>query len=364
MKLKFQNQYFSDAWIILFGHIVLTLIQVLVILGFLGHLSVRLGLQPIELLDRGEAQMWHILAYMSYVPDIRTWTAILLFMCIFVLLNIFASFCYYFLLGCRSPDLKITYVFFQYLLILNILATFEDAFGEKSSRCFPRFVLNLLICSVAFVFSLYFATQGGRYAHELVGGYLRYVTLWIILFFEMLAVGWFYCRYYSTLMKATLLSAPKEGAHRLGKDLHTMLRRACCWCVGHFILYFVYLLPAIPVATATLNLINYDYSTYSSGVHEWKYSEVLGWTIALIPLLPIPLFMQFRICRTCIKGPGVTKWQKLKNAISSPLPYEVIKMSSPPAIRGYSSDTPGYVLLPQAPLAEPEVFSEVRFEHY
>lgn len=39
----------------------------------------------------GEAQMWHILAYMSYIPDTRIWTGIILFMCIFVLLNIFVS---------------------------------------------------------------------------------------------------------------------------------------------------------------------------------------------------------------------------------------------------------------------------------
>ncbi|VDK70829.1 unnamed protein product [Litomosoides sigmodontis] len=304
---KRTNNLVGDAWVILFGHAVLTLTQVLVILGFLGHLSVRLGLQPIELLDRGESQMWHILAYMSYIPDIRTWTAILLFMCIFVLLNIFANAC-----------------------------------GEKSSRCFPRFVLVFFICCDVFGIGFYFATQGGRYAYELVGGYLRYVTLWIILFFEIIAVGWFYC------------------AHRLGNDLHTMLRRTCCWCLGHFILYFIYLLPVIPAAIAALNLIDYDYSTYSSGIHEWKYSEVLGWTIALVPLLPIPLFMQFRICRTCVKGPGVTKWQKLKNAISSPLPYEVIRTSASSVMRRYSSDTPGYVLLPQAPLAQPEVFNENR----
>ncbi|KAM3722332.1 Sodium- and chloride-dependent GABA transporter ine [Dirofilaria immitis] len=315
---KRTNNLVGDALIIILGHVVLTLIQVLTVIGFLGHLSFRLGLHPIELLDRAEAQMWHILAYMSYVPDIRTWTAILLFMCIFVLLNIF------------------------YLLTLNILATFEDALGEKSSRCFPRFLLDLFICCITFAIGIYFATQGGRYAYELVGGYLRYVTLWIILFFEMLAVGWFYC------------------AHRLGRDLHSMLQHACCWCLGHFILFFIYILPIIPIAIVTLNLIDYDYSTYSSGIHEWKYSEVLGWAIALVPLVPIPLFMQFRICRTCMKGPGVTKWQKLKNAISSPLTYEVIKKSSSLPMRRYSSDTPGYVLLPQAPLAEPEIFSENR----
>ncbi|PIO58190.1 hypothetical protein TELCIR_20380, partial [Teladorsagia circumcincta] len=37
-----------------------------------------------------------------------------------------------------------------------------------------------------------------------------------------------------------------KGAHRLGMDLHVMLRNACCWCFGHFILFFTYLLPIIP----------------------------------------------------------------------------------------------------------------------
>uniref|UniRef100_A0A1I7W374 Transporter n=1 Tax=Loa loa TaxID=7209 RepID=A0A1I7W374_LOALO len=320
---KRTNNLVGDAWLILFGHVVLTLIQVLVILGFLGHLSVRLGLQPFELLDRAkflqEKRKCGISLHICHMYRIHEHG--LQFFC----LCAFSSYS----------------IFLQYLLTLNILATLEDAFGEKSSRCFPRFLLDLLICCTAFIASFYFATQGGRYAYELVGGYLKYVTLWIILFFEMLAVGWFYC------------------AHRLGKDLHTMLRRACCWCLGHFILYFIYLLPAVPVAIAMLNLINYDYSVYSSGIHEWKYSEALGWAIALIPLLPIPLFMQFRICRTCMKGPGVTKWQKLKNAISSPLHYEIIKTSPSSAMRRYSNDAPGYILLPQAPLAEPEVFNEV-----
>lgn len=313
---KGTNNLVGDAWIILFGHTVLTLIQVLTVVGLIGHISIRLGLQPMELLDQGEAQMWHILAYMSYIPDTRTWTAILLLMCIFVLLNVF------------------------YLLTLNVLATFEDAFVEKSSRCFRRFLLDFLICSLAYASSLYFATQAGSYAYELVGGYMRYFTLWIILFFEMLAIGWFYC------------------AHRLGKDLHAMVQPACCWCLGHSILFIVYLLPAVPIVIAAMNLIDYDYSTYSSGIHEWQYSEKLGWAVALVPLLPIPLFMQFRICKICIKGPGVTKWQRLRNALSSPLPFEVKTSTS--AVRRYSNDAPGYVLLPQgAPLAEPEVFNEV-----
>ncbi|VDN51754.1 unnamed protein product [Dracunculus medinensis] len=314
---KRSNNLVGDCLLITFGHLILTFMQVMTIIGLVGHISARTGLHPIHLLDRGETQMWHILAYMSYLSDTRIWTSIVLFMSIFVLLNIF------------------------YLLSLNILASFEDACGERWSKCFPRFFLSFIVCSLGFACGLYFATQGGFYAYELAGGFWKYVTLWTILFFELLAVGWFYC------------------AHRLGKDLHIMLSNACSWCFGHFLLFFIYLLPAVPAFIAAVNLLNYDYSLYTSGVHEWKYSEMVGWIIALIPLLPIPLFMQYTICKTCLKGPGVTKWQRFKNALASPVHYDVVKTSSPIKTPRFTNNAPGYILLPQAPLAEPEIYNEV-----
>lgn len=314
---KRSNNLVGDTFVVLFGHVLLTFMQVLTVIGFVGHISVRLGLRPIELLDKGEAQMWHLLTYMTYVQETRIWSGILLFMCIFVLLNVF------------------------YLLSLNVLSALEDAFGEKWSRCFPRFCLALSVCLFCSLLGLYFTTQGGYYAYELAAGYLKYVTLWTILFFELLAVAWFYC------------------AHKLGNDLRTMLSRACFWCFGHFLLLFTYILPAVPAGIAVLNLKAYDFSTYSPGVQAWKYSELIGWIVALSPLVPIPLFIQFTICRFCIKGPGVTRWQRFKNAVSSPLHYDVVKASSANAPR-YTSSAPGYVLLPQAPLAEPETYNDGR----
>lgn len=47
----------------------------------------------------------------------------------------------------------------QYLLSLSVLATLEDALGDRWSRCFPRFILALFVCSLTFAISLYFATQ-------------------------------------------------------------------------------------------------------------------------------------------------------------------------------------------------------------
>jgi len=291
----------------------------LTVIGFVGFLATKTHLQPLDLLDKGEPQMWHILAYLSYLPSTKLLSGVVLFLCIFVLLNVF------------------------YLLSLTVLATLEDAFGEKWSRCFPRFILALFVCCLGCAMGLIFVTEAGKYAYELASGYLKYVTLWTILTFELMAISYFYC------------------AHQLGRDLREMLVKTCCWCCGHFLLFFTYLLPVIPIAIAAINLYEYDYDIYSSGIHSWRWSELVGWAIALVPLLPIPLGMLFAICWTCAKGPGITKGQRFKNAFRSPLrnadllkPAPIYATTHQPPPR-YSAAAPGYVLLPQAaPLAEPE----------
>uniref|UniRef100_W6NAX8 C. briggsae CBR-SNF-1 protein n=1 Tax=Haemonchus contortus TaxID=6289 RepID=W6NAX8_HAECO len=255
------------------------MMQVITVVGLVGFVVSKTGLAPFDVMDKGEAQMWHILTYFSYLPNVKLWSGLLLFASICILLNIF------------------------YLLSLSVLATLEDALGDRWSRCFPRFVLALFVCCLCFSISLYFATQAGRHAYELVTGYLKYITIFVILTFELFATAWFYC------------------AHRLGMDLHVMLRNACCWCFGHFVLLFTYLLPVIPAAVALLNLHDYDFSTFSPAIHSWPYSEWLGAAVALGPLLPIPLVLFFTIlCACCCRGKqGYTRGQRLRNVFASNL---------------------------------------------
>ena len=95
-------------------------------------------------------------------------------------------------------------------------------------------------------FSLTF--QAGKHAYELATSFARYITLDVILAFEIFAIAWIYCnllRY--QLQYLHILFAYKKGAHSLGKDLKTMLDSTCFWCFGHFLLFFNYLLPAIPI---------------------------------------------------------------------------------------------------------------------
>ncbi|KAK0428225.1 hypothetical protein QR680_010685 [Steinernema hermaphroditum] len=330
---KRSNNLVGDSFIITIMHLALSALQLLTILSFVGFISHRTGLNPMQLMDKGESQMWHFLAYMSYLPDFKAWSGITLFMCSLIILNIF------------------------YMLAMNVLSSLEDAFGERWSRCVPRFFLAFFICAFCFGTSVYFATQAGKHAYQLVSGYLKYITLWTILAFELIAVSWFYC------------------AHSLGKDLRSMLSGGCCWCLGHFLLFITYLLPVVPIAIAVLNVMGYTFDAYSEEIHEWEFSEYVGLAIAVVPLLPIPLVAQFTLCRACCcKRTHRSKCSRFRHAFASPLRYEIEKgmfhsttasgngkgAMSPPR---YTSTAPGYVLLPQspqAPLAEPEQYNDLR----
>jgi SNF family Na+-dependent transporter len=325
---KRSNNLVSDSFGLLIIHCFFTAIQLATVFSFVGFLSLRTGLEPSELLDRGETQMWHFLTYLSYISHIKIYSAFVLVMAILILLNIF------FLLG------------------LNVLASFEDALGVSWSRCFPRFTLAFLVSALGFLFGFYFTTQAGKYAYELSTGYLKYLTLWTILTCELIAVAWFYC------------------AHYLGKDLKTMLKSKCCWCLGHFLLFFTYLITFIPIAIAILNVMAYSYEAYSEPIRKFEYSELIGAAIALIPLLPIPLFALFALCTSC-RVTTMSKWQRFKIAFKSPMKYDIIQEDESGILIStntqqrqitprYSSAAPGYVLLPQnsAPLAEPETFNE------
>lgn len=83
--------YFRDSVLLLMVHCMLTVLEVAAVFGFVGFISNRTGIAPLQLLDKGENQMWHFLSYLSYISNTKLFSGIALFMCIFVLLNIFVS---------------------------------------------------------------------------------------------------------------------------------------------------------------------------------------------------------------------------------------------------------------------------------
>ncbi|CAJ0578285.1 unnamed protein product, partial [Mesorhabditis spiculigera] len=322
---KRTNNLVGDSFVIVFAHCVFTIMQVATVIGLVGYVSARTGLPPSELMAKGEQQLYYILAYFSHLPHYVLWSGIFLFSSIVVLYNIFA------------------------LLSLSILSTLEDALGERG---FSEMNLDKVKLANHDLF------PAGRHAYELAVGSLRYITVWVILASELFAVAWIYC------------------SHRLGNDLHYIISPACCWCFGHFLLFFTYLLPAVPIGIAVLNARHYDFSAYSPAVHAWPWSEWVGAAVALIPLLPIALFaIAALLGALCYSTLDESKRARLSKTVS----HRVRRFSSEHSAAmqaasharfadapGYRDvpmgfrDAPGYRLLPQAPLAEPEPFNEAR----
>ncbi|KAI6208233.1 Sodium-and chloride-dependent GABA transporter ine [Aphelenchoides besseyi] len=330
---KRSSNLVRDSFVIVFGHAVLTVLQLAVVFAIVGFVSWKTDLQPLEILGSGENQLYQLLTYLSYIPSVKLFTGILLFALAFIVLNI------------------------VYLLALNVLATIEDAAGSFASKCCPRFTISFFLCVFACASGIFFTTQAGRFAYELAAGFLKYATLWVVLAFEILAVTWFYC------------------AHSLGKDLKSMLKNKCCWCFGHSILLVTYLLIVIPIGIAVLNLMEYNFGSYSEQVRNWPWSEYVGWAIAVVPLLPIVMFLLYSICYNLSEDSDISRAQKFRYAFRSPMRYEIMKnsttlpegnSSTQPRISTdvsprFNTSAPGYTLLPQneAPLAEPENYNDV-----
>lgn len=214
---KRSNNLVGDSLLILLGHALLSFLQLLTVVGFVGFVAVKTGLKPVELLDkgkkeggreagRGDADVAHprlpVLraphSALDGPPPLRP------------RLHSPQRLCELFFQKRFLFHLQEGQAFFQYLLALSVLATLEDALGERWSRCFPRFVLAVFTAALTFSLSLYFSTQAGRHAYELASGFLKYITLWAILTFQLLVAGWFYCEICSSLWKS--LQAPTAWA--------------------------------------------------------------------------------------------------------------------------------------------------------
>ncbi|KRX96685.1 Sodium- and chloride-dependent GABA transporter ine [Trichinella pseudospiralis] len=183
-----------------------------------------------------------------------------------------------------------------YILMLNVQTSIEDAIGDSASKFFPRFGISFATCCIGFVASLGYASQAGFYASQLMMKFIDLLCPWTLLAFELFA----------------------------------------------FII--------------VIKMWNYNFRDILKDNQASPWMELVGWSVSTVILLPIIIGMLYCTVKTCIHGPGFTVWEKFKYTILSPMRYEVPKIVSVPR---YSSTAPGYVLLPHAPLAEPEQFNDI-----
>lgn len=124
--------------------------------------------------------------------------------------------------------------------------------------------------------------QGGIYFFQLIDHYAASISIMYLAFFEVIGVTWFY------------------GAWRLSKNVKTMTGRH----PGYFIKFcWMTATPLMIFALWVFLIIDYEPPTYNNKHYHYPvWAVVLGWLIAAVSILCIPITMVFVL----LKAPGTT----------------------------------------------------------
>lgn len=130
--------------------------------------------------------------------------------------------------------------------------------------------VTLAVCILGFVLGLPFVTQGGQYVLKLCDWYVAAVSVMLMAVGEALVLAWVY------------------GSDRLYEDITLMIgyRPNPMWHV-----FWRVVSPGFVLVTWVLGMLGWK---PIEGYPGWTVG--VGWIIAIIPLLPIPLFALQQLC--------------------------------------------------------------------
>ncbi|XP_048247492.1 sodium-dependent proline transporter-like [Haliotis rufescens] len=112
-------------------------------------------------------------------------------------------------------------------------------------------------------------SQGGPYMFQLVDWYIVSLGPLVICTLECVVVSWIY------------------GIRRISRDVEMMIGKPLSMPIK---ILWAFVTPAILIITFILTLLRYQPPTY--GKYEFpSYASTIGWFLAVLPLLPIPVYM-------------------------------------------------------------------------
>ncbi|XP_044753528.1 sodium- and chloride-dependent GABA transporter ine-like isoform X2 [Coccinella septempunctata] len=162
-------------------------------------------------------------------------------------------------------------------------------------------ILVLVVCLISAVFGLPYVTKSGIYFFQLMDHYTATISKMYLAFFEVVAIAWVY------------------GGRRLSRNVKTMTGKHPGW---YFKFCWVIATPLMIVCLWVFLLIDYAPPTYNNGSYEFPdWAIVMGWLIASVSLLCIPIFMVY----VFLKTPGESIMDKLKNSIKPDLEEKCLK---------------------------------------
>ncbi|XP_077995733.1 sodium-dependent dopamine transporter-like [Glandiceps talaboti] len=263
---KFHNNVYRDALVTSSINCLTSFLSGFVIFSVLGYMASRQGLEVGEVATEGPGLVFIVYPEaLSTMPGSTFWSLI----------------------------------FFAMLITLGLDSSFggSEAILTGVSDEFPKSIKPHREIFVAVLFTFYFlvglsmCTQGGAYVVTLLDAYAAgYSILWAV-FFEAVAVSWFY------------------GYKRFCGDIREMLGSEpgmywkICWPIVS---------PIFLLFNIVFGLYGYQPLTYDNYVYP-VWANVLGWLMAISSMAAIPVFVIYSLMIT----PGSLK-ERLIKAIKTP----------------------------------------------
>ncbi|XP_063970611.1 sodium- and chloride-dependent glycine transporter 1-like isoform X1 [Lytechinus pictus] len=255
---KFNNNCLVDAICIPLINCLSSFYAGFVVFSTLGFMSYKTGISIDNVAVRGPGLVFETYPEaISQMPVAPLWAILFFFM--------------FFLVGLDT----------QFGMVETVVSGLVDYFPNHLRK--HGTLVALAVCVFFFLLGLPMASQGGIYMFELINWYSCWISLMLVGCFECLAVVYFY------------------GVRRFMGDIRRMVAEytwmqpvltpllywySSCWLV---------ITPAIILFITVFGMINYVPVYFGDYVYP-KWSEVLGWLMAVVPLLTIPLVMVIKLC--------------------------------------------------------------------
>ncbi|XP_067650096.1 sodium- and chloride-dependent glycine transporter 2-like [Haliotis asinina] len=170
-----------------------------------------------------------------------------------------------------------SFLFFLMLLMVGLDSEFMatevvvtalvDQYPQQLGK--RRKLVTAGFCLTLFALGIVFCTQGGPYMFQLMDWYEASLGPMVFSTVECVAVGYIY------------------GIKQLVNDVEMMHGQRVS---PYMKVLLVFVTPAILIIAFILTLLRYQPPTYGKYVFP-SYAITIGWIIAVLPLLPVPVFM-------------------------------------------------------------------------
>ncbi|KAL0842076.1 hypothetical protein ABMA28_014270 [Loxostege sticticalis] len=178
----------------------------------------------------------------------------------------------------------------QFAIVEVVVTSIQDGFPDMIRRKLVYHeLLVLCVCGVSLLFGLPHIIHSGIYVFQLMDYYAASLSITYLAFFEVVAIAWFY------------------GVGRLSRNIKQMTGR-----VPSFYFRFCWLIatPALLLALWVASLVDYTPPGYRQYAYP-TWAQVLGWIIASLSLLCIPVYAVV----TIVRAPGKNFREKFRHSI-------------------------------------------------